>query len=83
MRTSLILFVLIDFPMRIDRISMILSILYLRGHMMIFLNYDAFLACRCVFIFANSGDSDEMPQLAAFHLCLHCLQKYLFIGIQN
>ena len=26
---------------------------------------------------ANSGDSDEMPQNAAFHLGLHCLPKYL------
>ena len=32
---------------------------------------------------ANSADPDEMPPYAAFHLGLHCLSKYLFIGIQN
>ena len=29
---------------------------------------------------ANSVDPDEMQQYAAFHLGLHCLQKYLFRG---
>ena len=27
---------------------------------------------------ANSVDPDEMPHNAAFHLGLHCLQKYAF-----
>ena len=28
----------------------------------------------------SSVDSDEMQHYAAFHLGLHCLQKYLFRG---
>ena len=31
-----------------------------------------------LFYFSNSVDPDEMPHDAAFHLGLHCLQKYLF-----
>ena len=29
-----------------------------------------------VFKIANSADPDEMPHCVAFHLGLHCLQKY-------
>ena len=32
---------------------------------------------------ANSVDHDDMPHSAAFHMCLHCLQKYLFRGFQS
>ena len=32
-------------------------------------------------IFAKSADPDEMPRTAAFHLGLHCLPKYAFLGI--
>ena len=34
------------------------------------------------FYLKNSAYPDEMPPYAAFHLGLHCLTKYLFIGIQ-
>ena len=34
----------------------------------------------CLKIFFNSIDSDEMQYYAAFHLGLHCLQKYSFRG---
>ena len=30
--------------------------------------------------YANSVDPDEMQHYAAFHLALHCLQKYSFRG---
>ena len=33
------------------------------------------------FILTNCADPDEMPHLAAFHLDLHCLPKYLFQGV--
>ena len=33
--------------------------------------------------FANSEDPDEMQHDAAFHLGLHCLQKYSFRGLMN
>ena len=32
------------------------------------------------FTFTNSVDTDEMQHYAAFHLGLHCLQKYSFRG---
>ena len=35
------------------------------------------------FFLANSADPDEMPHNAAFHLGLHCLQKYWFSGYQS
>ena len=48
-----------------------------------FLNYDAFLSCKIVFIFVNSADLDEMLHIAAFHWGLQCLSKYLPADIQN
>ena len=39
-----------------------------------------FLSLKIDFIFANRADPDEMLHNAAFHLGLHCLQKYLFMG---
>ena len=38
------------------------------------------LKINYVLKFANSGDPDEMQHTAAFHLRLHCLQKYLLTG---
>ena len=35
-----------------------------------------------VFVLANIEDPDEMLHFAAFHLALHCLQKYPFRGFQ-
>ena len=40
----------------------------------------------CLKIFFNSTNrivADEMPHYAAFHLGLHCLQKYSFSGFPN
>ena len=33
---------------------------------------------KIFFTFTNSVDPDEMQHYAAFHMGLHCLQKYLF-----
>ena len=63
------IFILIDFPMHVDRISAPII-------------YDAILCLKVVFIFANSADPDEMPPYAVFHLGQNCLPKYLFTGIQ-
>ena len=46
--------------MHIDTISMGLPIVYFKGHMYNFLNYDVFLSLKVVLILANSADSDEM-----------------------
>ena len=32
------------------------------------------------FVLTDSADPDEMPHYAAFHLGLHCLSKYSFMG---
>ena len=42
-----------------------------------------FLSMNINFVLANSADPDEMPPYAAFHLGIHCLQKYLFRGFQS
>ena len=39
------------------------------------------LSLKIVTVLANSAEPDEMPPHAVFHLALHCLPKYLFIGI--
>ena len=65
----------------IKTISMKLSILYCWSN---YILSDAFLSQKIMFIWANSADDpDEMPHFAAFHLDLHCLPKYLFMGIKN
>ena len=38
---------------------------------------NVFLSLLINFVSANSADPDEMPPYVAFHLDLHCLQKYL------
>ena len=42
--------------------------------------YFLFLSLKINFQLANSADPDEMLDGAAFHLGLHCLQKYLLWG---
>ena len=36
-----------------------------------------------IFTYTNSVDPDEMQHYAAFHLTLHCLQKYSFKGFPD
>ena len=42
-----------------------------------------FFCVKIFFTFTNSVDPDEMQHYAAFHLGLHCLQKYSFRGFLN
>ena len=42
-----------------------------------------FFCLKICFTFTNSVDLDKMQHNAAFHLGLHCLQKYLFRGFPN
>ena len=65
----LTLFILMDFPLHIDTISMDLSILHFKGSQVELSN----LSLKIVFILANSADPDEMPNYGAFHLSLYCL----------
>ena len=40
-----------------------------------------FLSLKINLVLANSADPDEMPHdVASFHLCHHCLPKFLFKG---
>ena len=71
------LFILIDYSIYIDAISMELSILSIKG-MPVILLLDVFLSLKTIFILANSADP-----YVAFHLDLNCLPKYMIIGIQN
>ena len=46
-------------------------------------NFQKVLLLFLDFVLAYSADPDEMPQNAAFHQCLHCLQKYLLRGFES
>ena len=37
-----------------------------------------FVSLKNAFRLVNSADPDEMPHSVAFHLGIHCLQKYRF-----
>ena len=49
----------------------------------IVLKFFSILLSEDLFSFTNSVDQDEMQLYAAFHLGLHCLQKYSFRGFPN
>ena len=70
------LFILVDFPVHVNRISMELFILYFNMSQI----ESSKLWC---FIIVNSEDPDEMPHYVAFHLSLYCLPMCLFTDIQN
>ena len=72
-----------DFPIRIDTISMELSLCIIKASWLKILKRLVLLSLKIVFTFLNSADTDEMPPYAAFHLGLHCLPKYLLTGIKN
>ena len=76
------LFIQMDYPMYIDTISMELSIVYFKVLPVKILSNNVCLFLKIV-ILANSADPDEMLSYAPFYLDLHCLPKYLFMGIQN
>ena len=42
-----------------------------------------FLSLKNDLFLANSADPDEMPHYAPFHLGVHCLPKYLFMGFPS
>ena len=68
------LFILMDYPIHIDTISMELSNLYFKGSQV-----------KTVFYFHSQRlfSSKQTVHYAAFHLGLHCLPKYLSTSIQN
>ena len=55
------------------------SIVHIKGCPVIIKKIYSFVK-RSFFFFTNSVEPDEMQQNAAFHLGLHCLQKYWYRG---
>ena len=76
-------FILMDYHIHIETISMEFSFCILRGYQSKFQEHDVFPSLKIVFILSNIADPDEMLPYAAFHLGLHCLPKYIFTGTQN
>ena len=60
-----------NFPIHIEMISMGLPIFYFRGSQVEVSLFDVFLSLEVVFVLANSADTDEMQQYAAFQLGFH------------
>ena len=54
-----------------------------QGCRVIIIKNIVFFCLKIFFTFTNSVAPDEMQHYAAFHLGLHCLQKYLFRGFPN
>ena len=71
-----------DFPINIDTISMGQPIVYFKGSQVDFSKLSCISLSEDFIILAKSADPDEMQYGAAFHLGLHCLPKYLFMGFQ-
>ena len=69
-----------DYPININTISMGPPIVYFNG--VIYVEFSK-MTLKVVLILANSADPDEMQHYAAFHLGLHCFQKYSFRGFPN
>ena len=71
------------FSMKFDTVNSGWSIVYIEGSLVI----TSKRYCNSNFVdgvcLSNIAYSDEMPHLAAFHLGLHCLPKYLFMGIHT
>ena len=51
-----------------------------RGDRLKFSKNIVFFCLNIYFTFTNSVEPDELQHYAAFHLGLHCLQKYSFRG---
>ena len=62
-----------------DTINLGKSFVHIKGCQVIILKKYCILLSEDMF-YLYSVDPDEMQHYAAFHLGLHCLQKYLFRG---
>ena len=69
------------FPIKCDTVMSERSIAYIEGSQVIISKKKKiFFSLKMNFVLANSEDLDEMQHDATFHLGLHCLPKYLFMG---
>ena len=69
-----------EFSIKLHIIKLGWSIVYIEGSHVIFSKKYGISSLKIDFVSANSADPDEMPLHAAFHLGLHCLQKYPLWG---
>ena len=67
-----------EFSIKLHIIMSEWCIVYIVGSQVIISKNIVFLSLKIEYVIANSTDPDEMPHNAAFHLGLHCLQKYPF-----
>ena len=65
-----------------DTINLGWSIVYIEGPQVIIFKMCITFSEDCFCQIANSVDPDEMLPHATFHLGLHFLQKYQFMGFQ-
>ena len=73
--SQLILFILMNFPILIDTISMGYPFYILGGLRLKFQNFNVFLSLKIVFILANSADPlMKCPIMPHHHLGLNCQQ---------
>ena len=71
------LFILMDYPIQLDALSM--SLLFFKGLTVKILKLYISDSEDCFFSLANGADPDEMPPNQKFY----CLTNYLFTGIRN
>ena len=71
-----------EFPIKLDTVKLGWSIVYIEGSQ-VTIPKKKISFSEDDFVIANSADLDEMLHYAAFHLGLHCLPKYQFLGWQS
>ena len=71
-----------EFPIKLLTIKPGWSIVYISGSQLTIIKHIVNLSLNtCIGVVQATGaDPDEMPHNVAFHLGLHCLPKYLFLG---
>ena len=64
-------------PIKFDTVESAWSIVYIEGSQVI-IPQKIFISLKIELFLAKSVDLGEMLHYALFHLCFHCLPKYLF-----
>ena len=72
-----------EFSIKLHIIKLGWSILYIEGSHVIFSKKYGISSLKIDFVLAKSADPDERLLLAAFHLGLHCSQKYPLWGFRS
>ena len=76
--------ILIDYFILFDTINLEYFIVHIKECQVIIFQTYGMMFCRMIsFTFTNIVGPVEMQHYAAFHMGLHCLQKYSFRGFSN